>query len=81
VLPVVAWLSPAYVAVPNPDEVQDAFEVPLAPLLQGRHLERVSTVFRGQEREYWEYREGPHRIWGATAAMLVNLGRRLGAEI
>lgn len=81
VLPVVARLSADYRAVPNPDEVADAFEVPLAPLLGGQHVERVTTVFRGRERQYWEYRQGPHRIWGATAAMLVNLGRRLGAKI
>lgn len=81
VLPVVARLSPDYHAVPNPDEVADAFEVPLAPLLDGRHLERVAAMYRGHERHYWEYRQGPHRIWGATAAILVNLGRRLGAEI
>ena len=81
VLPVVARLAPEYVAVPNPHEVADAFEVPLAPLLDGRHVERVSAMFRGRMRQYWEYRQGPHRIWGATAAMLVNLGRRLGAEI
>lgn len=81
VLPVVARLSPHYAAVPNPDEVADAFEVPLAPLLAGHSIERVAAIFRGRERHYWEYREGPHRIWGATAAMLVNLGRRLGAEI
>ena len=81
VLPVVARLSPDYLAVPNPSEVADAFEVPLAPLLDGRHIERVAAMFKGRQRHYWEYREGPHRIWGATAAMLVNLGRRLGAEI
>ena len=81
VLPVVARLDPAYHAVPNPDEVAEAFEVPLAPLLGGHSIERVSAMFRGHLRQYWEYREGPHRIWGATAAMLVNLGRRLGAEI
>lgn len=81
VLPVVARLAPDYVAVPNPHEVADAFEVPLAPLLGGHDLERVSAMFRGRVRQYWEYRQGPHRIWGATAAMLVNLGRRLGAEI
>lgn len=81
VLPVVARLSPDYRAVPNPDEVADAFEVPLAPLLERRCVERVAAIFRGRERHYWEYRQGPHRIWGATAAMLVNLGRRLGAEI
>lgn len=81
VLPVVARLAPDYRAIPNPAEVADAFEVPIAPLLQGRDIEQVSAEFYGRVRHYWEYRQGPHRIWGATAAMLVNLGRRLGASI
>jgi 8-oxo-dGTP pyrophosphatase MutT (NUDIX family) len=81
VLPVVARLAPEYRAVPNPREVADAFEVSLAPLLRGERIERCCAQFRGRSRQYWEYREGPHRIWGATASMLVNLGRRLGAQI
>ena len=81
VLPLVARLSPDYLAVPNPMEVAVAFEVPIEPLLEGRDIERVAVEFQGRTRHYWEYRQGPHRIWGATAAMLVNLGRRLGAQI
>lgn len=81
VLPLVARLAPTYRAVPNPIEVADAFEVPIGPLLEGRDIERVGVEFQGRTRHYWEYRQGPHRIWGATAAMLVNLGRRLGAQI
>lgn len=81
VLPLVARLAPDYRAVPNPAEVAEAFEAPLDPLLQGRDIERVAVEFQGRLRHYWEYRQGPHRIWGATAGMLVNLGRRLGARI
>ena len=81
VLPIVARLAPDYRAVPNPAEVADAFEVPLLPLLQGRDIEQVSVEFYGRIRHYWEYRQGPHRIWGATAAMLVNLARRLGTQV
>jgi 8-oxo-dGTP pyrophosphatase MutT (NUDIX family) len=81
VLPVVARLVPGYQARPNPAEVADAFEVSLGPLLAGTHIERCSAEFAGRLRHYWEYRQGPHRIWGATASMLVNLGRRLGAHI
>lgn len=81
VLPVVARIAPGYHASPNPAEVADAFEVPLAPLLAGEHLHSVEAELYGRTRRYWEYRVGPHRIWGATAAMLVNLARRLGAEI
>jgi 8-oxo-dGTP pyrophosphatase MutT (NUDIX family) len=81
VLPVVARLAPDYRAVPNPAEVADAFEVPIGPLLRGQHIEQVSAEFYGRVRHYWEYRQGPHRIWGATAAMLVNLARRLGTAV
>lgn len=81
VLPVVARLAPHYTAVPNPAEVADAFEVAIDPLLAGTHVERRAMDFAGRLRHYWEYRQGPHRIWGATASMLVNLGRRLGAQI
>lgn len=81
VLPLVARLVPDYRAVPNPDEVADAFEVPIAPLLEGRDVERMAAEFQGRVRHFWEYRQGPHRIWGATAAMLVNLARRLGTSL
>lgn len=81
VLPLVAWLRPDYRAIPNPHEVADAFEVSLQPLLRGSNIARCAVDYAGRPRSYWEYREGPHRIWGATAAMLVNLGRRLGARI
>ena len=81
VLPVVARLPPDYRAIPNPGEVADAFEVPLAPLLDGQRLVTRSAMFHGRMRSYWEYHVGPHRIWGATAAMLVNLARRLGTAI
>lgn len=81
VWPLVARLAPDYRAVPNPQEVADAFEVPIAPLLSGRDIELQSAEFYGRVRHYWEYRQGPHRIWGATAAMLVNLARRLGTPL
>jgi 8-oxo-dGTP pyrophosphatase MutT (NUDIX family) len=81
VLPLVAWLREDYRAVPNPHEVADAFEVSLQPLLRGLRIEQQSAEYAGRVRHYWEYLEGPHRIWGATAAMLVNLARRLGTPI
>ncbi len=79
--PLVARLPSNYHAIPNPGEVAVAFEVPLAPLWRGEHLVSRNVQWRGRERSYWEYRVGPHRIWGATAAMLVDLVRRLGAPI
>lgn len=81
ILPLVARLAPDYRARPNPDEVAQAFEVPLAPLMAGNRVVQMAMPWRGRPRQYWEYQVGPHRIWGATAAMLVNLARRVGVSI
>jgi len=77
VLPVVARLDPDYQARPAPEEVAEAFEVPLDFLLDPANCEKVSGEFAGRVRHYWQFRFGPHRIWGATAAMLINLRRRI----
>jgi len=34
-------------------------------------------LFQGRERHYYEIVWNERRIWGATAAMIVNLARRL----
>ena len=77
VMPVVALLSPDYRARPDPDEVAEAFEVPLAYLLDPAHLTSFAITVAGRSRSVWEYRYPTHRIWGATASMLLNLRQRL----
>lgn len=77
VLPVVAMLDPGYVARPDPGEVADVFEVPLAFLLDRTNLGSLMLELRGRARRVWEYRYPPQRIWGATASMLINLRDRL----
>ena len=52
-------------------------EAPLAHLLDPANQLRKSGHFRGAERHYFEIRWDDRRIWGATAAMIVNLSRRL----
>lgn len=60
-------------------EVADIFEVPLAHVLdRGNHV-RKSAEFGGMVREYHEIMWGDYRIWGVTAALIVNLARRLVA--
>ena len=80
VLPVVATIGPGAALRPDPGEVAEAFEVPLAFLLDPCNCERVEGEFRGRVRHYFQFRYAGHRIWGATAAMLVNLRQRL-AEV
>lgn len=79
VQPVVALLASDYIALPDPNEVADVFEVPLAFLLDPANLATHTLDFRGRPREVFEYRYPAQRIWGATASMLYNLRQRLEA--
>lgn len=77
VTPVIGVVPPDLVFTPNPDEVAAVFEVPLGFLLDsGNHIE-ASVEWQGRNRHYYEILWEEHRIWGATAAMIVNLSRRL----
>jgi hypothetical protein len=53
--------------------VADAFEVPLAFLLDRRNHERRARETPAGRRDYWAMPWGERFIWGATAGMLVNL--------
>lgn len=77
VTPVVARLAGDAVLVPQPDEVAKIFEVPLAFLLDPDNLRRLEYRSHGTVRKVYEYAGVEPRIWGATAAMLVNLMRRM----
>lgn len=58
-------------------EVADWFEAPLEFLLDTRNQQLRSALFQGKTRHYYEIIWKDRRIWGATAAMIVNLSRRL----
>ena len=77
VTPVVGVVPPDLPLVPHELEVASVFEVPLAFLLDPANHVRAGMDWRGRRRDYWEITWGEHRIWGATAAMIVNLSRRL----
>lgn len=76
VTPVVGIVEPGFDLVPNPAEVADVFEVPLAFLLDDRNHKRHGGSFNGARREWWAIPYGAHYIWGATAGMLRDLLRR-----
>jgi 8-oxo-dGTP pyrophosphatase MutT (NUDIX family) len=73
ITPVVGYVaSRAFVATPDPTEVASVFEVPLEFVLAPANIyasygERLGTRFRT-----FELHHGGYRIWGATAAILVN---------
>lgn len=79
VVPVVAWVDPAYVAVPDPGEVAEVFEVPLAFLMDPAQLGAHSIEHGGRTRRVLEFRHRPQRIWGVSASILLNLRQRLEA--
>lgn len=78
VTPVVARVAESALLHPAPAEVAEVFEVPLAFFLDPANLRRYTMEFRGHRREMVEFVHGGHRIWGATAAMLLNLLQRMG---
>lgn len=77
VTPVLAAIPPDLPLTPHDAEVADWFEAPLDFLLDPANHARRQTVFAGRERHYYEIAWEGRRIWGATAAMLVNLSRLL----
>jgi 8-oxo-dGTP pyrophosphatase MutT (NUDIX family) len=77
VTPVVGVVPPGLPIAPHPGEVADVFETPLAYLLDPANQIERQAEWRGQLRTYYEIDHDGRRIWGATAAMIVNLSRRL----
>ena len=77
VMPVVAHVDAEFAAVADPNEVDEVFEAPLAFLLDPDNERHFEAEFAGRRRRIVEMQFGTYRIWGATAAMLVNLRHRL----
>ncbi len=81
ITPVVGLVQPDVPLIPNPHEVDDVFEVPLAFLMDPAHHRRHVLEFEGVVREWYSmpYQDGASErfIWGATAGMLRNFYRLL----
>lgn len=77
--PIVALVPPDLPLHPAEDEVEAIFEVPFAFLLDPANRQYKTVAWEGGERSYYEYLWEEQRIWGVTAAMLVNLARRIEA--
>jgi 8-oxo-dGTP pyrophosphatase MutT (NUDIX family) len=80
VTPVVGWVEPPFDVRPDPVEVADVFEVPLAFLLEPTHQQRHFRMLGDRRRDYFAIPYGDRYIWGATAAMLLMLDRTLRDE-
>jgi 8-oxo-dGTP pyrophosphatase MutT (NUDIX family) len=86
VTPVVGLVDPVHSLTLDPNEVDDAFEVPLAFLMDPANHQRRVYRWGDFDRMFYAmpWRPGQpldkeYFIWGATAAMLRNLYRFLSA--
>jgi 8-oxo-dGTP pyrophosphatase MutT (NUDIX family) len=77
VTPVIGLVAPPLELAPDPREVAEVFEVPLAFLIDERNRQRRTREFQGQQVGYYVFEYGERVIWGATAGILVNLNRML----
>jgi 8-oxo-dGTP pyrophosphatase MutT (NUDIX family) len=77
ILPTVARVKPGFTLRINKSEVDDAFEVPLAFLMDPANHQLLSKEFRGVERSYYAMPFAERYIWGATAGILRVLYERI----
>ena len=77
--PVVGVLADGFALAPDPREVAEIFEVPLAFLLDPANRRRERREIAGRQRSFYAFTYKEHEIWGATAAIVVNLAQRLSA--
>lgn len=78
VTPVVAEVAP-FVPVPEPGEVDEAFDVPASHLLDPSAYTVERRRWRGEWRAYYVVPYGPYYVWGATARILRGLADRMDA--
>jgi len=77
ILPTVARVRPGFSLHINRSEVDDAFEVPLAFLMDPNNHQLHAKEFRGVERTYYAMPFAERYIWGATAGILRVLYERI----
>jgi 8-oxo-dGTP pyrophosphatase MutT (NUDIX family) len=77
ILPVVGFVEEGFQLIINSGEVAEVFEAPLSFVIDPRNHTLKYAERGGVMREFYSINYGKHEIWGATAAMIVNLSERL----
>ncbi|MDY6941855.1 MAG: CoA pyrophosphatase [Pseudomonadota bacterium] len=77
VTPVVGLVRSPYQLLPDEREVADVFDVPLSFVMDPKNHLRRTGNFRGQEVAYYSIPYQGRNIWGATAAMIINLYQKV----
>ncbi len=80
ITPIVGFVEPGFTLNPDPREVDDVFETPLAFLMDAANHERHAREFQGARREYYAMPWEGRYIWGVTAGMIKLLYERLYEE-
>ncbi len=75
VSPVVGFVNPDFEIIRQEEEVADVFEVPLEYILDVENHKVESVFWKGENRHYYVFPHEEHKIWGATAAMLVRFAK------
>lgn len=77
ITPVVGRVEPGPPLMLNQDEVESAFEVPLAFLMTPANHRRGTRVLGGRERHFYEMPFEERYIWGITAGIIRGLYERM----
>jgi 8-oxo-dGTP pyrophosphatase MutT (NUDIX family) len=74
---VIGFVDPAYAAEPDPAEVETVFEVPFGFLMDDASVSYTDRILDGERIRVVSFDYGRHRIWGATAGIIITLKRIL----
>ncbi len=77
ITPVVGRIALPIELRPDPREVAEAFEVPLAFLLDPANHREYEREYMGRMRRYFAMTYADRFIWGATAGIIVALAQVL----
>lgn len=77
VTPIIGLVAEAAVLEVDRTEVEFAFEVPLSFLLKAENRNIVDRDLHGKKVPMTEFRYEQHRIWGATAMMIIEFAKVL----
>ncbi len=77
ITPIIGRVKTPFIPTPEPAEVAEVFEVPLAHLTNPANYRIEGRFWGGSKRLYYVVPYGPYYIWGATARMLRGFAERL----
>lgn len=77
ITPVLATVRGGFDLIPNPDEVEAVFDVPLSFLMTPENHIQENGLFRNSTRNYYSIPYRDRRIWGITAGIVRSVYERL----